>query len=119
MASKKLQAILIFLAHNNSGHLSSRYTYNRLAHNWFLPNMHSDIDNFCKSCHDCAKIKPPSQYIRLPLEKITPSASEFRNRVHIDLLNMPTPVKGHVAILTAVDAATGLFLQKLAEIKQA
>ena len=37
VAPKKLQAILILLAHNNSGHLSSRYSYHRLAHNWFCP----------------------------------------------------------------------------------
>ena len=62
--------------------------------------MQSDINNFCRSGHECAKIKPPSQYICLPLERMTPTASEFGDRVHIDLLNMPKSVEGHVAILT-------------------
>ena len=57
-------------------------------------------------------MQPLSQYIRLPLEKMTPTASEFGNRVHVDLLNMPTSVEGHVAILTAVDAATGFVFAK-------
>lgn len=46
MAQKKLQSILIYLAHNNSGHLSSKYTYVRPSHNWYWANMHSDIDFF-------------------------------------------------------------------------
>ena len=112
VAPKKLQSILIFLAHNNSGHLSSKYTYDRLAHNWIWQNMQSDIDNYCKSCHDCAQIKPPAHYIRLPLEKMSPTAREFGDRLHIDLLSMPTSAEGHVAIVTAVDAATGFVFAK-------
>ena len=92
--------------------MSGRYSYDRLAPNWFWPNMQSDIENFCKSCHDCAKIKPPPQYILLPLEKMSPTAMEFGYRLHIDLLSMPTSVEGHVAILTAVDAATGFIFAK-------
>ena len=78
--------------------------------------MRSDIENFCKSCHDCAKIKKPSQYIRLPLEKMAPIATEFRDRLHIDLLNMPTSVGGHVAILRAVDAATGFVFAEVCTV---
>ena len=117
VAPKKLQAILIFLAHNNSGHLSGKYTYDRLAHNWFWPNMQSDIENYCRSCHDCARIKPPANYIRLTLEKMSPAAREFGDRLHIDLLSMPTSVEGHVAILTAVDAATGFVFAKACKDK--
>ena len=109
---RKLQYILIFLAHNNTGHVSGKYTYERIAHNWFWPNMQSDIENFCRSCHECAKIKPSSHYICLPLEKMTLTAKEFGDRLHIYLLNMPASVEGHVAILTAVDAATGFVFAK-------
>ena len=79
--------------------------------------MQSDIENFCRSCHECAKIKPPSQYIRLPLEKMSLSATEFGDRLHIDLLSMPTSIEGHVAILTAVDAATGFVFAKACKDK--
>ena len=36
-----------------------------------------------------------------------PSAREFGDHIHIDLLSMPRLSAGHVAICTAVDAATG------------
>ena len=36
-----------------------------------------------------------------------PTAREFGDRIHIDLLSMPKSSAGHVAICTAVDAATG------------
>ena len=117
VAPKKLELTLIFLAHNNSGHMSGKYTYDRLAHYWFWPNMQSEINNFCRSCHECAKIKPPSHYICLPVEKMTPTAREFGDRQHIDLLDMPTSVEGHVAILTAVDAATGFVFAKACKDK--
>ena len=62
VAPKKLQAVLIFLAHNNAGHLSGKYTYDQLAHNWYWPSIQADIENYCRSCHDCARIKPPSNF---------------------------------------------------------
>ena len=58
IAPRKLQSVLIFLAHNMSGHLSSKYTYERLAHNWFWPNMQSDIDNFANPVMTVQKLSP-------------------------------------------------------------
>ena len=47
---------------------------------------------------------------------MAPIATEFRDRLHIDLLNMPTSVGGHVAILRAVDAATGFVFAKVCTV---
>ena len=48
----------------------------------------------------------------MPLQPMLPTALEFGDRLHIDMLSMPTSVKGHVSILTAVGAATGLIFAK-------
>ena len=64
------------------------------------------------------------QKLSLPLnisiclwKKMTPTATEFGDRLHIDLLSMPTSVEGHVAILTAVDATTGFVFAKACKDK--
>ena len=49
----------------------------------------------------------PHSYTKEPLEHMQPLAREFGDRIHIDLLSMPRSSAGHVAICTAVDAATG------------
>ena len=72
--------------------------------------MSVDTYNDCKSCHDCAKIKAPHSYTRMPLQAMSPTTHKFGDRLHIDMLSMPTFVEGHVTILTAVDAATGFFI---------
>ena len=41
-----------------------------------------------------------------------PVPFQFGDRIHIDMLNMPHSVEGHVAIFTAVDAATGFVFAK-------
>ena len=43
---------------------------------------------------------------------MSPTAHEFGDRLHIDMLSIPNSVEGHVAILTAVDAATGFIFAK-------
>ena len=45
------------------------------------------------------------------------AAKESGDRLHIDLLSMPTSVKGHVDILTAADAATGFVFAKACKNK--
>ena len=62
IAPEKLCHILLYLAHNNSGHMSGNFTVDRLSQNWFWPNMSVDADKYCKSCHDCAKIKASHSY---------------------------------------------------------
>ena len=75
--------------------------------NWFWPTLRKDAEKFCASCDDCAKSKAPARYTKMPLERLQPTAFKFGDRLHIDLLSMPTSTDGNVAICTAVDAATG------------
>ena len=104
-----LRPLLLYLVHDECGHTSAPYTLRRLQEYWFWPGMATDADNFCKSCDICARSKPPHRYTKLPLETMSPAAHEFGDRIHIDLLNMPRSSDGHVAICTAVDAATGFI----------
>ena len=107
LVPKPLRPILLYLVHDECGHSSATYTLKRLQENCFWDGMSIDTKIFCKSCNTCAKSKPPHKYNRLPLEPMEPTAREFGDRLHIDLLSMPRSADGHVAICTAVDAATG------------
>ena len=46
----------------------------------------------------------------MPLERVIPPACKIGDSVHIDLLDMPKTIEGHVAICTLVDAATGFTI---------
>ena len=74
--------------------------------------MLTDIANYCKSCDICSRAKNPSRYTNAPIEPMKPVPFKFGDRLHIDMLSMPRSVEGHVAILTAVDAATGFVFAK-------
>ena len=65
------------------------------------------LTTFVSRATRALKASPPHKYNRLPLEPMEPTAREFGDRLHIDLLSMPRSADGHVAICTAVDAATG------------
>ena len=74
--------------------------------------MLTDIANYCKSCDICRRPKNPSRYTNAPIAPMKPVPFQFGARLHIDMLSMPRSVGGHVAILTAVDAATGFVFAK-------
>ena len=50
--------------------------------------------------------------IDAPLAPMKPVPFQFGDHIHIDMLTMPRSVEGHVAILTAVDAATWFVFAK-------
>ena len=103
LVPQSLRPLLLYLVHDECGHTSAPYTL-RI---WYWDGMATDTENFCKSCDTCANPKPPHSYTKEPLENMQPLAREFGDRIHIDLLSMPKSSAGHVAICTAVDAATG------------
>ena len=74
--------------------------------------MLNDIANYCKSFDICSRAKNPPRYTNAPLEPMKPVPFQFGDRNRIDMLNMPRSVEGHVAILTAFDAATGFVFAK-------
>ena len=112
LAPTKLQKLLLYLAHDQSGHQSYAYTLDRLNKDWMWPTMLTDIANYCKSCDICSRTKNPHRYVHAPLSPMKPTPFQLGDRIHLDMLSMPRSVEGHVAILTAVDAVTGFVLAK-------
>ena len=110
LAPTQLQKLLLYLAHDQSGHQSYAYTLDSLNRDWIWPTRLTDIANFCKSCDNCSRAKNPPRYTNVPLEPMKPVPFQFGDRIHIDMLSMPRSVEGHVAILTA--AATGFVFAK-------
>ena len=97
-------------AHDNAGHPSLRYTLNFLQPFYSWPNIKQDVDKYIKSCVIYNKSNASRPKHTENLQKLEPTAFEMGDRIHIDLLNMPKSVMGHLAISTLVDAATGFII---------
>ena len=104
---------LLKQAHDHAGHLSLRYTLDFLQPFYSWPNIRQDVDQYIKSCVICNKsnaFRPKHMKI---LQRLEPTTIEMGDQIHIDLLDMPKSVLGHVAICTLVDAATGFIITNL------
>ena len=98
---------LLKQAHDIAGHFNHTSTLNTLRQNFTWPNMAKDVETYVHSCLACQRNNPARPGRVAPLQNLTPAAHRFRDRVHLDLVDMPKSNEGHVAICTQVDAATG------------
>ena len=105
--SRKSIPELLKIAHNDAGHMSTRYTLQNLENLFTWPNMRTDVDNYVRSCKTCLKVNVSWPHPKEALQKLNPPALQIGDRIHIDLVDMPKASSGHVAICTLVDSATG------------
>ncbi|XP_041424995.1 uncharacterized protein LOC121395491 [Xenopus laevis] len=90
-----------------AGHLGVQKTKARLVHNFYWPNMGTDIANYCRSCHTCQRVGKNGDMGRAPLVPL-PVIDEPFQRVAVDLIGplaIPSS-SGKRFILTVVDYAT-------------
>ena len=105
-SSKSIPDILR-AAHDNTGHMSVKYTLQNIENLFTWPNMRADVDNYVCSCKICLKVNSARPHTKEPLQKLRPPALQIGDRIHIDLVDMPKATSGHVAVCTIVDRATG------------
>ena len=83
-------------------------TYQSIIRQYYWPQMRFEVDLFVKSCVTCGLTKPPTKYLRAPLQHVI--ATEFNQILVIDHIvpekEGATPRRNRY-ILTMVDAFTG------------
>ena len=94
---------LLKQAHDNTGHLNHTTTLNTLRQNFTWPNMAKDVETYVRSCLACQRNNPSRPGKVAPLQKLSPHAKQFGDRIHLDLVDMPKSNEGHVAICTLAD----------------
>ena len=98
---------LIKSAHENLGHYATQSLFLTLSTRYYWRSLFSDINQFCKTCGQCQKVKIKASNRHVPLHEVEP-ASGPGERIAIDhkILTRKTAA-GSVAILVAVDVFSG------------
>ena len=98
-----LKMNLIHLAHDMpmSGHYSYEKTLQKLD-NWYWPEKKADVQIYCRSCPVCMG----NNAAKLPIAKLgkLPDATDFNERVHIDLLGPLPNNSGYKYVMVMIDA---------------
>ena len=104
-----LQDFMIILAHDYSGHNSSRRTYNCLKRQYYWPGIRKQIFRHCKRCKECV-LQNQGQTEKcishfdspdLPMEFI---CMDLVGPIH------PPSSKGNTYVLTVIDMLTGFTM---------
>ena len=100
---------ILRLAHEipMAGHLGIRKTQSRIMAHFYWPKLHSDVVQYCKTCHTCQIIGKAQLNIKpAPLIPI-PTFEEPFSRVIIDCVSpLPRTKSGYHYLLTIMDQAT-------------
>ena len=91
--------------HDELGHPGQRKMDEAVSARFWWPHQRRDIVNFCNSCTECLRIKPPHQYSRAPLQ---PIITGYPNQiVGVDLIGpLPQTPRNNRYILVMVDLFT-------------
>ncbi len=103
-----LRAKLFHLSHDKWGHPGIERMQSGLKDHFTWPNLKQDLENYVRSCHVCAKSKPPHKYNFTPSDPL-PTPRYFNDRVHADCLtNLPGDnINNFRAAIVFVDAFSG------------
>ena len=86
-----------------SGHLGGRQTFPKIATNFWLSRIPSEVFNYVRKCDLCQRAKP-AQDARVGMHAASP-CSRLMERLFIDFVGPLTRSKrGNIAILLEVDA---------------
>jgi len=93
--------------HDNimSGHHGSTKTKQQILQNWWWPTINKDVELYVKNCDICQRANIAHDKTPAPLGELKPIDQAFQ-RVHIDLLQLPTTTAGNKYALVMVDAFT-------------
>ena len=87
-----------------AGHKGSQITYNKIHSRYYWKNLFSEVENYCKTCNECAKKKVLHE-IKAPLYPIT--AQTPFEKVGLDIIGpLPITDTGNTHILVFIDYLT-------------
>ena len=105
----ELRDIVLRAAHDSplAGHMSVRKTYQRVAQNFFWPNIRKDIKSHISRCKLCITKNPMHGKHRAPIQPTDKVGRPFE-KIAIDIVGpmCHTSSEGHKYILTVIDTAT-------------
>ena len=88
-----------------AGHMGYDKTLRSITQRWWWPGVNADVMQYCRGCHACAQVNVPHHDRPTPMQRMEPVSRPFQ-RVHIDLLQLPSSIEGHKYALLIVDAFT-------------
>ena len=98
---------LLYEHHNSplGGHLGAEKMFQRMREKYWWPSIHSDIVKWVRSCEECqqrrgSKAKPRVGQL-IPIETSRP-----RQIVAIDIMTLPTSIKGNSYVVVMTDLFT-------------
>ena len=105
VAPVALRPWILKMAHDHelAGHWGPAKTTEKVTSLWWWPRLADEVSRYCRACHHCASSNPGTNQRPerlLALEEVTRTFQ----RVHVDLLQMPTSSEGHKYLVVLVDA---------------
>ena len=107
VAPVALRPWILKMAHDHelAGHSGPEKTIEKVTTQWWWPGLSDEVTRYCQACHHCASNNAshnqrPARL--LALEEVT---RPFQ-RVHVDLLQMPSSPEGWKYLVIMVDAFT-------------
>jgi hypothetical protein len=105
-ASRRKLVIEEFHSAAQSGHLGFEKTYKKIRLKFWWPNMWNDVEQYCKLCVTCSKVKSANQ--RYTGDPKASNVGYPNQRVATDFIGpLPETTSGMRYILTFVDCFTG------------
>ena len=103
----KFRDTVLKIAHDESGHLGVRKTYDRVLRGFFWPKLKRDVSNYVKTCHTCQLTGKPNQCVKpAPLCPIPAVGKPFEHLI-IDCVGpLPTSRSGCSYLLTVMCQTT-------------
>lgn len=74
---------LLRIAHDEAGHMSTKYTLQNLENVFSWPNMRADVDNYVYSCKTCLKVNVDRPHNQEALQKLTPPALQMGDSIYV------------------------------------
>lgn len=90
-------------AHTEAGHFQMQRVTDDLTLKFWWPHMTADINSNIKGCFTCGTVTGQSRRTTSPLQLLQ-TLREPGERVHVDILTVPTSLSGLSHILTFTDA---------------
>ena len=107
VAPAKFRKMVLQMAHDQSGHMGVRKTYDRILRYFFWPRLKKDVSDYIRTCHTCQITGKPNQVIKpAPLHPISAIGEPFEHII-IDCVGpLPPSRSGASYLLTVMCQAT-------------
>uniref|UniRef100_A0A4W6FVS0 Gypsy retrotransposon integrase-like protein 1 n=1 Tax=Lates calcarifer TaxID=8187 RepID=A0A4W6FVS0_LATCA len=104
---EKFREEVLRTAHNQSGHLGVRKTYNYILKYFFWPRLKKDVSRYIRTCHTCQLTGKPNQTVKpVPLIPIPAMTQPFEHLI-IDCVGpLPRSRSGSSYLLTVMCQST-------------